>query len=204
MRGRSRKLPEPSGPPAANEQPDEAGLLVGLAAGDQGSLAALYDRYGDAALGLAYKICGNRTIAEDIVQESFLALWQRPDSFDARRGTAGSFLMGIVHHKAVDAVRREASVHRREQNYAAEPNPGSEDDVVEAAWISMRRSAVLEALRQLSGVQREALELAYLQGLTYSEVATRLNIPLGTAKTRLRDGMIRLRALLAQNEVTGL
>lgn len=187
----------------AEEPSDDSELLGGLAAGDQASLAALYDRYGNAALGLAFKVCGNRAIAEDIVQEAFLALWQKPDSFDARRGSAASFLMGIVHHKAVDAVRREASVHRREENFAAEPQESSEDEVVEAAWVAMRKSKVLAALSQLSDVQRQALELAYLQGLTYSDVAARLNIPLGTAKTRMRDGMIRMRTLLAQSEVTG-
>lgn len=197
MKSRMRK-PTEAGAPS-----DESRLLSGLAAGDQRCLAALYDRYANSALGLAYKVCGSRTIAEDIVQEAFLALWQKPDSFDATRGSAGSFLMGIVHHKAVDAVRREASVHRREENFAAEPQGSSEDEVVEAAWISIRRTKVLAALRELSQVQREALELAYLQGLTYNDVAERLNIPLGTAKTRMRDGMIRLRALLAQSEVTG-
>lgn len=195
MRSRIRK------PAPEDERLDEEKLVRGLAAGDQSCLSALYDRYGSAALGLAFKVCGNRTIAEDIVQEAFLALWQRPDSFDSKRGSAGSFLLGIVHHKAVDAVRREASVHRREESYAADPQGSSEDEVVEAAWISMRRQKVLGALRQLTDVQREALELAYLQGLTYSDVADRLNIPLGTAKTRMRDGMIRLRALLAQSEV---
>ncbi|MEX0789208.1 MAG: sigma-70 family RNA polymerase sigma factor [Actinomycetota bacterium] len=197
MKGKMRR------PSKVDESSDESDLLSGLAAGDQRSLAALYDRYGNAALGLAFKVCGNRAIAEDIVQEAFLALWQKPDSYDAGRGSAGSFLMGIVHHKAVDAVRREAAVHRREENFAVEPQESSEDEVVEAAWIAMRKSKVLAALRQLSDVQREALELAYLQGLTYSDVAARLNIPLGTAKTRMRDGMIRLRTLLAQSEVTG-
>jgi RNA polymerase sigma-70 factor (ECF subfamily) len=186
------------------EEVDETSLVRDMAAGNSAGLSALYDRYGNAALGLAFKVCGNRTIAEDIVQEAFLALWQRPDSFDGERGSAGAFLLGIVHHKAVDAVRREASVHRREENFAAEPQGGSEDDVVEAAWISMRRQKVLHALRQLSDVQREALELAYLHGLTYSEVADRLGIPLGTAKTRMRDGMIRLRALVGASEVTDL
>lgn len=181
---------------------DEAGLVRDMAAGNTAALAGLYDRYGKAAFALAFKVCGNRTIAEDIVQEAFLALWQRPDSFDTKRGSAGAFLLGIVHHKAVDAVRREASVHRREENFAADPKVGSEDEVIEAAWISMRRQKVLQALRQLSDVQRVALEMAYLQGLTYSEVADRLGIPLGTAKTRLRDGMIRLRALLTESEVT--
>lgn len=173
-------------------------LLKGLASGDQRCLAALYDRYAGPALGLAFKVCGNRTLAEDVVQEAFLALWQRPDSFDARRGSAGSFLMGIVHHKAVDAVRREAAVHRREEHYASDPTEYSEEQVVEAAWVSMRRDKIRLALGRLSQVQRQAIELAYFQGLTYSEVAQRLEIPLGTAKTRMRDGMIRLRSLLAE------
>lgn len=180
-----------------HELVSDAQLIVGIANGDQRCLAKLYDRYGGSALGLAWKVCGNRTIAEDVVQEAFLSIWQRPGTFDSRRGTAESFLLGIVHHKAVDAVRRESSVHRREEQFAAEPLELIENDVVEAAWLSMRRQNVRNALKQLSDVQREALELAYLHGLTYNDVAKRLGIPLGTAKTRMRDGMIKLRALLS-------
>jgi RNA polymerase sigma-70 factor (ECF subfamily) len=180
-----------------HERVSDAQLIVGIANGDQRCLAKLYDRYGGSALGLAWKVCGNRTIAEDVVQEAFLSIWQRPGTFDSRRGTAESFLLGIVHHKAVDAVRRESSVHRREEQFAAEPLELIENDVVEAAWLSMRRQNVRNALKQLSDVQREALELAYLHGLTYNDVAKRLGIPLGTAKTRMRDGMIKLRALLS-------
>ena len=182
---------------------DEENLLRGVANGDEQCLARLYDRYSSAALGLAFRICGNRTIAEDVVQEAFMALWQRPQSFNAARGTASSFLMGIVHHKAVDIVRREASVHRREETFAADDSDSRDDEVVEAAWISMRRDTVRAALSKLSPVQREALELAYLQGLTYPEVAEKLAIPLGTAKTRMRDGMIRLRALISEEQVSG-
>ncbi|MEX2553842.1 MAG: sigma-70 family RNA polymerase sigma factor [Actinomycetota bacterium] len=191
MKSRTFKLPEIS------ERVSDAHLISGIANGDQRCLAKLYDRYGGAAMGLAWKVCGNRTIAEDVVQEAFLSIWQRPGGFDSRRGTAEAFLLGIVHHKAVDAVRRESSVHRREERIAADPLESTENDVMEAAWLAMRRRDVRNALKQLSGVQREALELAYLQGLTYSEVAVRLGIPLGTAKTRIRDGMIKLRALLS-------
>ena len=180
-----------------DERVSDAQLISGIANGDQRCLAKLYDRYGSSALGLAWKVCGNRTIAEDVVQEAFLSIWQRPGSFDSRRGTAEAFLLGIVHHKAVDAVRRESSVHRREERFAAGPLELIESDVVEAAWLSMRRQSVRNALKQLSDVQREALELAYLHGLTYSDVAQRLGIPLGTAKTRMRDGMIKLRTLLS-------
>lgn len=181
----------------------DARLINGICSGDQRCLAMLYDRYAGAAFGLAWRVCGNRTIAEDVVQEAFLSIWQRPGSFDSRRGTAESFLLGIVHHKAVDAIRRESSVHKREEKFAADPQEVSENEVVEAAWLSMRRESVRSALKQLSDVQREALELAYLHGLTYRDVASRLGIPLGTAKTRMRDGMIKLRALLGPGEVGG-
>lgn len=194
MKGKNRDLSE------LNEHTDDERLIAGMMTGDQRFLSVLYDRYSGPALGLARRICGNRTIAEDIVQEAFLAVWQRPGSFDARRGSAGAFVLGIVHHKAVDAIRRESSVHRREEQFSAGPQDCSEDEVVDAASLSLRRQHVLAALQKLSYVQREALELAYLQGLTYNDVANRLGIPLGTAKTRMRDGMIKLRSLLSHGE----
>ncbi len=190
MKSRASKLDDFAG------SPNDEQLLAGIAAGDQSCLAGLFDRYGRSALGLAWKICGNKTIAEEVVQEAFLSIWQRPGRFDVRRGTAEAFLLGIVHHKAVDAIRRESSVRRREEQFAAEPQEYNENDVVEEAWLAMRRRNVRAALAQLSDVQREALELAYMQGLTYSDVAARLGIPLGTAKTRMRDGMIKLRTIL--------
>ncbi|MGQ0679559.1 MAG: sigma-70 family RNA polymerase sigma factor [Actinomycetota bacterium] len=194
MRGRPSRL-SPVDEPLSDEQ-----LIGGIASGDQRCLGTFYDRYASAAFGLAWRICNNKTLAEDVVQEAFLSIWQRPGSFDSRRGSAEAFLLGIVHHKAVDAIRREASVHRREQQAAPDMPYISDSEVVEAAWLSMRRDRVRAALRQLSDVQREALELAYLHGLTYSDVAARLGIPLGTAKTRMRDGMIRMRAILASTE----
>jgi RNA polymerase sigma-70 factor (ECF subfamily) len=178
----------------------DADLIAGIAGGDQDCLARLYDRYSGAAMGLACRICGSRTLAEEVVQEAFMSIWQRPGSFDPGRGTAQAFLLGIVHHKAVDAIRREASRAKREEQLAADRESVVEHDVAEEAWLTLRRESVRKALKQLSDVQREALELAYLHGLTYSEVAARLDIPLGTAKTRMRDGMIKLRALLASNQ----
>lgn len=184
------------------EELDDAQLLQEMVNGDQACLSIFYDRYAGSAFGLAWKICNNRAIAEDVVQEAFMAVWQRPTSFDPDRGSAGSFLLAIVHHKAVDAIRREESVRRREENFASDASDTSNNDIVEAAWLTLRRQSVLKALSQLSDVQREALELAYLQGLTYSEVAARLRIPLGTAKTRMRDGLIKLRGILDESAVT--
>jgi len=177
-------------------EPEDKELLAGIARGDHESFATLFDRYSAAAFGIASRVCADRAIAEDVVQETFLSLWKRPAAYEPSKGAVAEYLMGAVHHKAVDAVRHEQSLRRREQTVANEDQIGSDDDVVEAAWILVRRDRVREAIVRLSDVQREALELAYMNGLTYAEVADKLNIPLGTAKTRLRDGMIKLRQML--------
>lgn len=178
-----------------NSGDEDGALLRQVAQGDQEAFASLYDRYGAAALGLAIKICSDRALAEDVVQEAFVSMWQRASRFDPARGSVPSYLFATVHNKAVDAIRHEESVRRRELGELP-ADPGAET-VVEAAWLGVRRSAVRSAVARLSAPQREALELAYFEGLTYSEVAKKLGIPLGTAKTRLRDGMIRLRTLLS-------
>jgi RNA polymerase sigma-70 factor (ECF subfamily) len=180
-------------------------LLARIAGGDQAAFAALFDRYSGAALGLAIKVCRDRCLAEEVIQEAFLSLWQRAANFDPQRGSVASYLLGAVHNKAVDAIRHEESLHRRQDasvaGFAAESRG---DEVVEAAWLGVRRAEIRLAFAQLTPLQREALELAYFGGLTYSEVAERIGCPVGTAKTRLRDGMIRLRGLLGhlQEEAT--
>lgn len=176
---------------------EDQDLLAGMIRGDQGALAALFDRYGSSALGVAMKVCNNRVLAEDVVQEAFLSIWQGSRRFDAGRGTLAAYLFAAVHNKAVDAVRHESSVRRREEATMDTLTETAGEDVMEAAWLGVRRKEVRSAVEALSPVQREALELAYFGGLTYTEVADCLGIPLGTAKTRLRDGMIRLRGLLA-------
>lgn len=177
-------------------QDEDRSLLRRMADGDQAALAALYDRYGAPAFGIAVKICNNRALAEDVVQEAFLSVWQRAGRFDPDRGTAAAYLFAAVHNKAVDVVRHEESMRRRGGDAGDFPAETDAETVVEAAWLGVRRQEVRAAVARLSPAQREALELAYFEGLTYSEVAGKLGIPLGTAKTRLRDGMIRLRALL--------
>lgn len=178
-------------------------LLLQVARGDEQAFARLYDRFAAPAFGLALKICGNRALAEDVVQEAFLSIWRKPGSYHPERGTVASYLFGAVHNKAVDAVRHEESLRRREQAFGDQPEESGQEEVVEGAWIALRRDQVRDAMRRLSPVQREALELAYFEGLTYSEVAGKLGIPLGTAKTRLRDGMIRLRNLLSGRMIGG-
>jgi RNA polymerase sigma-70 factor (ECF subfamily) len=181
--------------PSESEDEDRF-LLQRVAKGDRNAFAMLYDRYGTASFGMALKICNNRALAEDVVQEAFLSIWQRAGRFDPKRGSVPAYLFAAVHNKAVDAVRHEESLRRREEGVADDTRETGGEEVLEAAWLGVRRQEVRLAVARLSPVQREALELAYFEGLTYSEVADKLGIPLGTAKTRLRDGMIRLRALL--------
>lgn len=168
------------------------------------AFATLFDRYGAPAFGLAVKICNNRAVAEDVVQEAFLSIWRRAGQFDPLRGSASSYLFSAVHNKAVDAVRHEESMRRREVGLLDLPTESGSDDVVEAAWLGVRRSEVRAAVARLSPLQREALELAYFEGLTYGEVAMKLGIPLGTAKTRLRDGLMKLRAMVPHLQVADL
>ena len=179
-----------------DSQDEDRSLLRKIAQGDQAAFASLYDRYGASAFGVALKICNNRALAEDVVQEAFLSIWQRATLFDPDRGSLAAYLFAAVHNKAVDAVRHEESLRRREEGVGDLPAETGSEVVMEAAWLGVRRTEVRSAVSRLSPVQREALELAYFEGLTYSEVADKLGIPLGTAKTRLRDGMIRLRGLL--------
>ena len=177
---------------------EDAELVRRVAAGDRAAFERLYDRYAAAAFGIAKRVCGDSVLAEDVVQEAFLSIWRRPTTYQPDRGRVGSYLFGVVHNKAVDAIRHEESLRRRE---AASASGGVEeevgpDQVVESAWSVARGQEVRDAIGRLSSVQREAIELAYFDGLTCTEVAAKLGIPLGTAKTRLRDGMIRLRSLL--------
>jgi len=189
--------------PSQAGEPDDQEVFVGITKGDHSCFASLYDRYSATALGIAWKICGDRVIAEDVVQEAFLSVWRRPGLYNPDKGSVAGYLFGAVHHKAVDAIRHEESLRRREEAVADMTEESSGEEVLEGAWLALRRDKVRKALKGLSPVQAEALELAYLEGLTYSEVAEKLAIPLGTAKTRLRDGMIRLRQVLSLDDLGG-
>lgn len=181
----------------SRSEEDDEQLMLKVARGDESSLGKLYDRYAPTALGVAVKVCGDRNLAEDAVQEAFLALWRRAATYDPSKGSVPGYIYGAVHHKAVDTVRREEAKRKRETVDAFEQfSPAGQ--VEEAATASIDRDRVRSALESLSDHQRRALELAYFGGLSYPEVASTLKIPLGTAKTRIRDGMIRLRILLTE------
>ena len=179
--------------------PSDERLIARVASGDTDAIGLLYDRYCRPAYSLARRICGDDGIAEDVVQESFLALWRDPQRFDAARGNFGSWLMTLVHHKAVDAVRRESATRRRTvpgadgaDEWNAPPGPGADH----AALGSVLAGQIRDALGNLPDEQREALALAYYGGYTQREVAAITGVPIGTVKSRMFTGVQRLRRLL--------
>jgi RNA polymerase sigma factor (sigma-70 family) len=174
---------------------DEA-LVALVARGDESALAELYDRVGRVAYGLAFRVLRDERLAEDAVQEGFLALWRTAAAFRAERSKASTWILTLVHRRAVDLVRRED--RRRGEPLESAPEPAARDTLEEEAELGFQRKVVREALLRLPPEQREALELGYYGGLTQSELAERLGQPLGTIKSRMFTGLARLRDLLAQ------
>jgi RNA polymerase sigma-70 factor (ECF subfamily) len=172
---------------------DEA-LVALVARADDGALAELYDRFGHVAYGLALRIVRDPALTEDAVQEAFLAVWRSAARFVPERAKASTWILTLVHRRAVDIVRREEP--RRTEPLEAAPQP-SANLTEDEAWLRLQRTRVQEALRRLPDQQREALELAYFGGFTQSELADRLGEPLGTIKSRMFTGLTRLRELLA-------
>ena len=178
---------------------DEA-LVALVARGDEGALGELYDRVGRIAYGLAVRVLRDERLAEDAVQEGFLAVWRSAATFRAERAKASTWILTLVHRRAVDLVRRE---ERRRTEPLDDMSGGSgevAEPTEEAAWLRFERERVQTALRQLPDVQREALELAYYGGFSQSELAQRLGVPLGTIKSRMFSGLARLRELLDESQ----
>jgi RNA polymerase sigma-70 factor (ECF subfamily) len=180
--------------PSAKEPTDEQ-VLEAVGRGDHDALGELYDRFGRMAYGLAFRILRDRTLAEDAVQEAFLAVWRSADAYKRERAKPSTWILTVVHRRAVDLVRREDRRRGEPLESAPEPSTGPAD---EDAVLRDRRAAVQAALTELPGDQRQALELAYYGGLTQSELAERLGVPLGTIKSRMFAGLGRLRELLAE------
>ena len=172
-------------------------LLALVARSDDGALAELYDRFGRVAYGLALRILRDEPLAQDAVQDAFLAVWRSADRFLVERGKASTWILTLVHRRAVDLVRRED--RRRGDPLGRAPEPLSAETTEDEAALGFDRRLVQDALRSLPREQREALELAYYGGLTQSELAERLGQPLGTIKSRMFAGLTRLRDLLAQH-----
>jgi len=177
----------PAGGPRMPASPTE-GLLERLIGGDSSALAEFYDRYAALVNGLALRILRNTAEAEDVVQEVFVQVWRQAERYDPTRGSAEAWLCMMARSRSLDRLRRRAS--RREEPDDAAPGAGAQTPRTEEAI------AVRTALETLSLDQRRALELAYYEGLTQTEIAARLDEPLGTIKTRIRTAMIRLRDVL--------
>jgi RNA polymerase sigma-70 factor, ECF subfamily len=191
-------LTAPPPPPATRDLAhlsDEA-LLSLVAASDDDALAELYDRFGRVAYGLALRILRDEALAQDAVQEAFLGVWRSADRFLAERAKASTWILTLVHRRAVDLVRRED--RRRGEPLESAPEPAAPETTEDEATLGFQRRLVQEALSQLSPEQRQALELGYYGGLTQSELAEQLGQPLGTIKSRMFSGLSRLRDLLAE------
>jgi RNA polymerase sigma-70 factor (ECF subfamily) len=172
---------------------DLAELLKRSGRGDEAAFAQLYDATSARAYGLAVRVVRDPSQAEEVTQEAFLEIWRTASRFDAGRGSAVSWVLTLVHRKAVDRVRSAEASTRRDTSYHQGNQPVEHDSTAEAAHASLEARRVRQAMDSLTEVQRQALELAYFKGYTHTEVAKMLDLPVGTAKTRIRDGLIRLR-----------
>ncbi len=191
--------------PVVSPSPDPSGggdptalvaLITRASRGDESAFAELYDLTSSRVFGLARRVVRDPAQAEEVAQEAYLEIWRQSARFDAARGSVLAWMLTIVHRRAVDRVRSAESAHERDRRYAA-VGDGPEYDVVdEAVTANLEQARVRRALETLTDVQREAVTLAYYGGYTHREVSDLLGVPLGTVKTRMRDGLIRLRDTL--------
>jgi RNA polymerase sigma-70 factor (ECF subfamily) len=180
---------------------DDATLAAAVARRDEGALNELYRRHAGPCLGLARRVLGDRTLGEEVVQEVFVRTWSDPGRFDATRGSMRSFLLAQVHGRSVDLLRAETARRAREERQALR-NPEVDIDLEREVMQLSEAEAVRRALATLSDGEREAIELAYFGGHTYRDVAVILEQPEGTVKSRIRAGLLRLRAALIEEGVS--
>jgi RNA polymerase sigma-70 factor (ECF subfamily) len=185
----SSKQPGPGRTEGGGQDP--AALLARVARGDHAAFEAVYDQFAGPVYGLVRKVLRDLAQSEEVAQEVLLEVWRTASRFDPARGSASAWVMTIAHRRAIDRVRSENAATAREHKLI----PGTEagEDVAELVEGKLDRQRVLHCLDSLSSLQAESVTLAYYGGYTYSEVAELLDIPLGTVKTRIRDGLIRLR-----------
>lgn len=180
------------------ESADDVALMRRVHNRDERALEELVRRFERPLYSLAYRVAGTDRFAEDVVQEVFVAVWRNADRYDPLRGAVSSWLLTMTRFKAIDMLRRETGPKRRTVDVDLSLRP-AEDDVHEETWMRTRGETVRAALGDLSDAQREAVTLAFMNGLTHVEVAEALAIPLGTAKTRIRVGLMQLRMVLGES-----
>ncbi|MCR4514902.1 ECF RNA polymerase sigma factor SigK [Aeromicrobium sp. 50.2.37] len=181
--------------PESQEPVEPDDLLVLVARGDEAAFAALYDALGATVFGMARRVIRDPARAEEVAQEVFLQVWQTAARFDPARGSAKSWVLTLAHRRAVDAVRHDQAATNRENSYDWSPGV-DHDQVLETVTVRLEHEQVRRCLEGLTDLQREAVTLAYYQGYTYAEVAQVLDANPATVKTRMRDGLIRLRDCL--------
>ena len=185
----------PASSPVTPEDADRA-VLARVSAGELNALDELYERYRTMSYSIAYRITGDATLAEDVVQEAFLGAWRNAARYVAGRGSVKTWLLSIVHHRAVDAVRRRRPTTELPEAEVPPPATLTVPDIWREVAGNLDRDAVRVALGTITPVQREAIELAYFGGLTQQEIAERTGTPLGTVKSRMRLGLLALRRTL--------
>lgn len=201
-RSRGRLVAVPDLPPGSSPAATPAGtdnseplnvLMTEVAQGDHDAFTALYDQTSDKVFSLVRRVVRDSSQAEEVTQEVFLQAWRQAVRFDRRAGTAMSWLLTLAHRRAVDRVRSAQARTTREHRAAHRDTRREHDVVSEEVEQQMEAVQVRRCLDGLTTLQRESVTLAYYEGLTYSEVGSKLDVPLGTVKTRMRDGLIRLR-----------
>jgi len=185
--------------PPARPGSDLAGLLALVARGDQSAFAALYDRSAAQVFGLVRRVIRDPAQSEEVTQEVMLEVWRSASRFDPHRGSAMAWLMTLAHRRAVDRIRSGQAAAEREVRAAAATGPGY-DMVAEEVETRLDAQRVRRCLESLTDLQRESLTLAFYGGYTYREVAGLLGVATGTVKTRMRDGLIRLRDCLGAGQ----
>ena len=189
----------------SQDELDDEQLMARVAGGDEKALATLYDRYAPSVMGLAIQVLRDRAAAEEVVQETFWRVWRHARTFEAQRGTFTSWMFSIARRRAIDVTRRQkvrpqaARSEAEEARFNSSPDPA--EGVAEAAWVSMQRQRVREAINQLPHEQYEVIRLAYFQGMTRQEIADKTNNPLGTIHTRARLALIKLRSYLQEEAI---
>jgi RNA polymerase sigma-70 factor (ECF subfamily) len=178
-------------------------LMQLVAGGDPAAFDVIYERHATIAYSLAHRMCGERQVAEDVVQEAFLSVWRRAPGYDASRASVRTWLLSIVHHRAVDALRRRGNDQRRGMAAPVEDFEIDAEIRVDAEVLARERSAaVRDGLRALPPEQTRVIELAYFGGFTHLEIADMLELPVGTVKGRMRLGLTKLRSRFEPLEAT--